>query len=476
MSEVKVNKISPRTNCGTVQLGDSGDTITIPAGATITNNGTQTGFGRTGTVDWQTGSIKTATFTAANGEGYFANTSGGAFNMNLPAGSAGAIVSVADYAGTWQTNSLTVVPNGTDKIGSLNENATLSTEGQSVTFVFVDSTQGWINTMDSTSNVRGNPLFICASVSGACNTLTNDGDYKVAKFVGPGTFTVNAVAGVCGPTRNNVSYLVVAGGASGGSTTIGGGGGGAGGFREYRAPLSGCYSVSPLNGNPGGTSITVTAQAYPIAVGAGGASGPAPGNPSVKGNPGSVSTFDTVTSAGGGGGAADNDAPKRADPGGSGGGGYGASSTNVGGTGNTPPTSPAQGKDGGPAGGNPSNYANSGGGGGAICAGEPITGSFPGGGPGGNGGAGATTSITGSPVAYAGGGGGSADNRAASLTGGDGGTGGGGQGGDPTRGPTSGTDNTGGGGGGQHGPCAPNNVGPAGAGGSGIVIIRYKFQ
>ena len=46
MSEIKVNKISPRTNCGTVQLGDSGDTITIPAGATITNSGTQTGFGR----------------------------------------------------------------------------------------------------------------------------------------------------------------------------------------------------------------------------------------------------------------------------------------------------------------------------------------------------------------------------------------------------------------------------------------------
>ena len=70
MSEVKVNKISPRTNCGTVQLGDSGDTITIPAGATITNNGTQTGFGRTGTVDWQT-TVKTANFTATSGEGYF---------------------------------------------------------------------------------------------------------------------------------------------------------------------------------------------------------------------------------------------------------------------------------------------------------------------------------------------------------------------------------------------------------------------
>ena len=66
-SELKVNKISPKTACGTTTLGDSGDTFTIPAGVTITNNGTQTGFGRTGTVDWQT-SIKTAHFTAAKVE------------------------------------------------------------------------------------------------------------------------------------------------------------------------------------------------------------------------------------------------------------------------------------------------------------------------------------------------------------------------------------------------------------------------
>ena len=56
----------------TITLGASGDTITLASGAS------QTGFGRTGTVDWQH-SIKTATFTAANGEGYFVNTSGGAF-------------------------------------------------------------------------------------------------------------------------------------------------------------------------------------------------------------------------------------------------------------------------------------------------------------------------------------------------------------------------------------------------------------
>ena len=91
MSEIKVNKISPRSGTA-FTLGDSGDTFTVPSGgtltiacgATITNSGTQTGFGRTGTVDWQTSSIKTSTFTAASGEGYFANTSGGSFTINLP--------------------------------------------------------------------------------------------------------------------------------------------------------------------------------------------------------------------------------------------------------------------------------------------------------------------------------------------------------------------------------------------------------
>jgi hypothetical protein len=37
MSEVKVNKISPRTACGTTTLGDSGDSFVIPSGVTITN-------------------------------------------------------------------------------------------------------------------------------------------------------------------------------------------------------------------------------------------------------------------------------------------------------------------------------------------------------------------------------------------------------------------------------------------------------
>ena len=154
MSEVKVNKISPRTACGTVTLGDSGDTFTIPSGATITNNGTQTGFGRTGTVDWQTDSIKTATFTATSGEGYFANTTGGVFNMNLPAGAAGSIVAVKDYLNTFDSNALTIVPNGSDKIGGTNANYEVTTESLSLTLIFVTSSSS--SSIASESEIRIN--------------------------------------------------------------------------------------------------------------------------------------------------------------------------------------------------------------------------------------------------------------------------------------------------------------------------------
>jgi hypothetical protein len=187
----------------------SGGTVALASGAS------QTGFGRTGTVDWNT-TPKTATFTAVSGDGFFANTSGGAFNMNLPAGVAGAIVSVADYAGTWQTNALTVVPNGTDKIGGVNAQTVLNTEGQSVTFIYVDGTQGWINTMDSTSNARGGTF-----VSASGGTESTCGNFKIHKFTGPGTFTVSSVSSCA--TQNIVSYVTVGGGGAGGGGAIGSG-------------------------------------------------------------------------------------------------------------------------------------------------------------------------------------------------------------------------------------------------------------
>ena len=433
----------------TITLGASGDTINLASGAS------QSGFGRTGTVDWIT-TPKTATFTAVSGEGYFCNTSGGIFTANLPAGVAGAIVSVADYAGTWQTNNLTVAANGTDKIGGVaSASIALNTEGQSVTLVFVDSTQGWINTMDSTSNVRGSTV-LTASVTGACNTLVTApccANVKIATFTGPGSFIVSSTSIVA--AENTVGYMVVAGGGGNGNDSPPGaysGGGGAGGYREGRNVPIDNFTASPLVANSPTNAVTVTAQSYPITVGAGGAGRTV----------GSNSIFDSIISAGGGFGAMDGGAasPASATSGGSGGGGNFANTT--GGAGNTPPTTPSQGNNGG-TGINTSPAFGSGGGGGAGAVGQNGTSS-----KGGNGGNGVSSSITGSSVARAGGGGGFAVN--AGIPGGTGGTGGGGPGYGPA-GPTGtpGTVNTGGGSGGSN-PGAKTN------GGSGIVIIRYKFQ
>jgi len=488
MSEVKVNKISPRTNCGTVQLGDSGDTITIPSGATITNNGTQTGFGRTGTVDWQTSSIKTSTFTAANGEGYFANTSGGAFTMNLPAGSAGNIVSVVDYTNTFQTNALTITPNGSQKIGGVASTVELTTEGQSVTFVYVDDTEGWKNVQDSTSNAVG-AQFITATGG----TITTSGNCKIHTFTGPGTFCVSQIAS--SPAQNVVSYTVVAGGGGGGAgstgSIYGGGGAGAGGFREVSSPTA-PFTASPLDGYPSAPNrVTLTASPFPITVGGGGTAAPLsnPGSPTTRrGTNGANSVFSTITSAGGGvGGTRFTGSPgpavnfSKGGAGGSGGGGSegtgGTAGGWLGGAGNTPPTTPAQGSNGGASGTDDnSTFTNVSGGGGATQIGQAGGGSNAGD-AGGNGGTGATNSITGSPVTRAGGGAGGG--VAANGSGGTGGPGGGGNGGSVASGAgnpgSNGTANTGGGAGGGAGRNA-GDAGDGGTGGSGIVIIRYRFQ
>ena len=163
-----------------ITLGASGDTINLASGAT------QTGFGASGAVSWETTPKVTgdSPVTAATGSGYFLNTTAGAITINLPAGAAGSIVSLADYAATWQNYPITVTPNGSEKIGGINASVSLGTEGQSVTFVYVDSTQGWVNTMDSTSNVRGG-FFMVATGGPPCS-----GDYKIHTFTGPGTFNV----------------------------------------------------------------------------------------------------------------------------------------------------------------------------------------------------------------------------------------------------------------------------------------------
>ena len=468
-SKVKVNTVETESG-STLTLGKSGDTVTLASGAS------QSGFGRTGTVDWQT-TPKTANFTAVNGEGYFCNTTSSAFTMTMPSGSAGAIVSIQDYNKTFDTNALTIAPASGEKIngGLAGGNLIINTEGQGLTFVYVDSTVGWKSIHENEFTGSGSNFIVASG-----GTETTCGDYKIHTFTSPGTFTVSQIATTCAPTNNVLSYLVVAGGGGGGARNPGNAnaGGGAGGFREYKGPAD-CYTASPLNGNPGGTSVTVTAQAYPITVGAGGAGGSPVGPTGVPGTDGSNSVFSTITSTGGGGGGDGTtliDGRPGGSGGGGGGGGNGTSSRASGGTGNTPPVSPSQGNNGGqgigpstPSGLSPD--SNAGGGGGATAVGgiasnSPATG--------GDGGAGATTSISGSSTSYAGGGG--AGGRPGCGAG-DGGTGGGGDGGNgpSPRSATSGTANTGGGGGGG-GAASPAADAEPGDGGSGIVIIRYKFQ
>jgi len=451
----------------TVTLGRCGGTVALASGAS------QTGFGRTGTVDWQTSSIKTATFTAANGEGYFCNTTSGGFTVNLPAGSAGAIVSVQDYNNTFDSNSLTVAPNGSEKIngGSAGGTIILNTEGEGLTLVYIDGTVGWRSIQDSAFADQGSS-FICASVSGSGNTLTTvDTDYKIAKFVGPGTFTVNSIG--LGTVGTNVDYTVVGGAGSGGGGSGLGGGGGAGGFRESKnACVSGSWTASPL-ATP--TSMPVAAQGYPIAVGGGGAGVPN----GTRGNSGSVSTFSTITSAGGGGAGGGPGAPNLAGIAGASGGGGGENGGCLGasGAGNTPPVSPPQGNAGG-AGNSAPSYYGGGGGGGSSTAGQ-TAGPPSNGGGGGDGGQGQTNTIDGTPVSRAGGGGGSG-------YGGPGGAPTPGAAGDGKAGGGNGTNNkvpqvatagaanrgSGGGGGVDTSPAE----GAGAAGGSGIVLIRYKFQ
>ena len=209
-STIKVNNIQNQCgqniineNSNTITIGASGDTIALASGAS------QSGFGREGSVDWQTGSIKTTTFTAVSGEGYFINQ-GSAITMNLPAGSAGAIVAVSDYARNFATYNLTVTPNGSEKIGGVAASVQLNVDGQAATFVYVDSTKGWINVQNAEDTETGQPPYIVACGG---NTTITCGDFKTHIFTGPGTFTVTCKGSPAG--SNGVEYLVVAGGSGG---------------------------------------------------------------------------------------------------------------------------------------------------------------------------------------------------------------------------------------------------------------------
>ena len=296
------------------------------------------------------------------------------------------------------------------------------------------------------------------------NTITTDGNYKYHMFTTTGqTFTINTA-------NATFDYIVVGGGGGAGGGWNAGGGGAGGGYRAF-------------------TNQTLGTGSYSVIVGPGGAGGNYAGATN-----GGNSSFNGITSNGGGFGGSYGNASSP-NPGGSGGGAAYAYSTigNTGGAGNTPSTSPSQGNNGGTTGGT-SAYSSCGGGGGASgVGGNGAPGSGANGdGTGGTGGAGTSNAITGTSVKYAGGGGGGVCRG--NMGSGDTTTGlGGGEQindsngrkcgqGSQTLHPTdssgriagNGDENRGGGGGGGTGYNIPQMQG--GAGGDGVVIVRYRYQ
>ena len=126
------------------------DNLTLPAAdgsadQILTTNGSgQLSFvDNSGGIAWQ--AVKTsATFTAVAGEGYFINTTSNAIEMDLPAGSIGDEIAFIDYAGTFDTNALTIDQNGTEKILGSTDPLTVSVERAANTLVYTDGTQGWL--------------------------------------------------------------------------------------------------------------------------------------------------------------------------------------------------------------------------------------------------------------------------------------------------------------------------------------------
>ena len=139
----------------------------VSCGTTMLDQGV---FQNIGTVTWDT-TAKTAGFTAVSGNGYFVNTTSGAITVTLPASpSAGDIVGIKDYAGTFATNNVTLGRNSSN-IDAAATDATLSTNNLSVFFVYVDGTQGWKATQSDAG------FYGATFITATGGTITTCGDY-----------------------------------------------------------------------------------------------------------------------------------------------------------------------------------------------------------------------------------------------------------------------------------------------------------
>jgi hypothetical protein len=114
------------------------------SGQVLTTDGTTASFGDiSGGASWQA-VITADPANAVAGNGYFCNTTSGAFTVTLPtAATIGDFISFIDYAGTFDTNNLTIGRNGHNIQGAAAD-LTVAVERAGFTLVYVDATQGWL--------------------------------------------------------------------------------------------------------------------------------------------------------------------------------------------------------------------------------------------------------------------------------------------------------------------------------------------
>ena len=550
-SKIKVNNIVAQSGTD-VTLGESGNTITIPSGATfdatnstftlpdgsvtnvklennsVTINGSTVALGSSTTIQastaWQT-SLKSSTFTAADTEGYFVDTSSNAVTMNLPAGNVGDYVEAVDATGSFLTNNFTISANGSEKIEGSTDDKVLSGNRQGIRLVYSGAANGWVVptsnifllaptltsvsgniivgftsdlTLTGTNFLNANLVVNFLQSSDNINenvTVTPTSDTSATVSVPSGVYS-NVTAG------NSVTIKVTnsEGLSSGGSnkTALAAPTGGSisttGNFRVHtftsssnfvnQIPSLSCEYLIIAGGGGGG-------QHWAGGGGAGGyrcsVSGETSGGGASAESPASVTagTHAVVVGAGGTGGNTNAASEAARGNDGSSSSFFSISSVGGGGGGCDDNSGPyGEGRDGGSGGACGDDWPENGGSGTAgqgyagTSALSDYGGSNNGGGGGGagqigqpksgsngaTGGNGQTSSINGSSTTRAGGGGGSSHN---SYISGPGGSGGGGAGGIFSNPGTNGSTNTGGGGGG-----GPYN-GNGGTGGSGLVIIRY---
>jgi hypothetical protein len=297
-----------------------------------------------GTADWDT-SVKTTGFTATANKGYFCNTTSAAFTVTLPATpSAGDEVIILDYAGTFDTNALTISPNG-NKIEGGTGNQQLTGEREGARLVYIDSTQGWLaysGINEGTDALSPSPysidfLVIAGGAGGGEYGGGGAGGYRTStQTVNAGTaITVtvgNGGASVSSGSASSISgsgltTISSAGGGSGGGETAGssGGSGGGGGYGTQAGGSGNTPSTSPSQGNNGGAGGSA-APVY-ISGGGGGASAVGQAGQAQIGGAGGAGTASSITGSsitragGGGGGHAAGSGGNSA--GGAGGGGTG---------------------------------------------------------------------------------------------------------------------------------------------------------